>query len=127
MHAFKGLKAPLPCLFGWRCYNLYWMAKQHLLLKVAMVSVWTNGSTCMKELILINLAAVVSAVRANIDQCLPSGQKLHTLAGLAWEASASFVMCLVSYIKENHESYALSKYPGAMQWSLNLCLGYRVC
>jgi hypothetical protein len=57
---------------------------------------------------------------------LPHGKELHTLARLALEASSSFIMCMVSFTEENRESYALSNYPDAMQWSLNSRLGYRV-
>jgi hypothetical protein len=69
--------------------------------KVSSTSVWTNGSTGTKEFMLTNLAAVVSAVRANIDQRLPHGKELHTLARLALEASSSFVMSMVSFTEEN--------------------------
>jgi hypothetical protein len=91
--------------------------------KAATASVWTNGSTGTNEFIMTSLAAVVSAVRANINQRLPHGQKLHNLAHLALEASALSVMC-ISFIEENRELYALSNYPDAMQWSLNSRLGY---
>jgi hypothetical protein len=62
---------------------------------------------------------VVEAVRATIDQRLPPGKELHTLVNLALESSAAFVMSMVWFIEENRESYALSNYPDAMQWSLN--------
>ncbi len=65
-------------------------------------------------------------MRATIDQRLQHGKELHTLARLALESSASFIMSMVSFIEENRESYALSNYPDAMQWSLNTRLGYRV-
>jgi hypothetical protein len=125
VHALKGLEAPLPRLFG-EAITFTGRQNNTFFSKVGTASVWTNGSTGTKEFILTNLAAVVSAVRANIDQRLPHGRKLHTLARLALEASASFVMCFVSFIEENRESYALSNYPDAMQWSLNSRLGYRV-
>jgi hypothetical protein len=80
----------------------------------------------MKEFIPTNLSMVVEAVRATIDQRLPHGKELHTLATLALESSSSFVMSMVSFVEENRESYALSNYPDAMQWSLNTRLSYRV-
>jgi hypothetical protein len=73
-----------------------------------------------------NLSMVVEAVRATIDQRLPHGKELHTLANLALESSSSFVMSMVSFIEENRESYALSNYPDAMQWSLNTRLAARI-
>jgi hypothetical protein len=125
VHSIKGLEAALPSLFG---DMITFTGRQNTSFysKVTSASVWTNGSTGTKEFILTNLAAVVSAVRANIDQRLPHGKELHTLARLALEASSSFVMSMVSFTEENRESYALSNYPDAMQWSLNSRLGYRV-
>jgi hypothetical protein len=72
------------------------------------------------------LAAVISVVQANIDQRLPHDKELQTLARLALEASSSFIMSMVSFTEENRESYTLSVYLEAMQWSLNSQLGYRV-
>jgi hypothetical protein len=125
VHSIKGMEAALSSLFG---DVIKFMGRQNTTLysKVPSASVSTNGSTGMKEFILSNLAAVVSAVRANIDQRLLHGKELHTLARLALEASSSFVMSMVSFTEENRESYALSNYPDAMQWSLNSRLGYRV-
>jgi hypothetical protein len=125
VHALKGLEAALPRLFG---DAITFTGRQNapFYTKVPTVSVWTNGSTGTKEFILGNLAAVVSAVRANIDQRLPHGKELHTLARLALEASSSFILTMVSFTEENRESYSLSNYPKAMQWSLNSRLGYRV-
>ena len=71
-------------------------------------------------------ASVVGAIRDNIDQRLPQGRTLHTLARLCLESSAAFVTSFVSFTEENRESYALSNYPDGMQWSLNTRLGYRV-
>jgi hypothetical protein len=125
VHALKGLEAALPRLLG---DVITFTGRQNTTFysRVPSASVWTNGSTGTKEFILGSLAAVVSAVRANIDQRLPHGKKLHTLARLALEASSSFIMTMVSFTEENRESYALSNYPDAMQWSLNTRLGYRV-
>jgi hypothetical protein len=125
VHSLKGLEAPLPRLLG-EAITFTGRQNTTFFSKVSSAGVWTNGSTGTKEFILCNLAAVVSAVRANIDQRLPRGKQLHTLARLALEASSSFVMCFVSFMEENRESYALSNYPDAMQWSLNTRLGYRV-
>jgi hypothetical protein len=125
VHALKGLEAALPRLLG---DVITFTGRQNTTFytRVPTASVWTNGSTGTKEFILGSLAAVVSAVRANIDQRLPHGKQLHTLARLALEASSSFIMTMISFTEENRESYALSNYPDAMQWSLNSRLGYRV-
>jgi hypothetical protein len=125
VHALKGMEAALPRLLG---DVITFTGKQNTTFytRVPSASVWTNGSTGTKGFILGNLAAVVSAVRANIDQRLPQGKQLHILARLALEASSSFIMTMVSFTEENRESYALSNYPDAMQWSLNSRLGYRV-
>jgi hypothetical protein len=125
VHSLKGLESSLPRLFG---DIITFTGRQHTsyFTKVPTVCVWTNGSTGTKEFILTNLAMVVEAVRDTIDQRLPHGQELHTLAKLALESSSSFVMSMVSFIEENRESYALSNYPDAMQWSLNTRLAYRV-
>jgi hypothetical protein len=124
-HSLKGLEASLPRLFG---DIITFTGRQHTsyFTKVCSACVWTNGSTGTKEFIMTNLAMVVEAVRATIDQRLPPGKELHTLANLALESSAAFVMSMVSFIEENRESYALSSYPDAMQWSLNTRLSYRV-
>jgi hypothetical protein len=108
VHDLKGLEAPLPHLLG---EAITFMGHQNntFFLKVATAFVWTNGSTGTKEFIMTK--AVVCAVQANIDQRLPHGQKLHTLAHLALEASASFVVCFVAFIEENCKSYALLNYP----------------
>ena len=103
VHALKGLEAPLPRLFG-NAITFTGQQNNTFFSKVASALVWTNGSTGTKEFILTKLAAVVSAVRANIDQRLPHRQQLHTLAHLALEASASFIMCFVSFVEENCES-----------------------
>jgi FtsZ-binding cell division protein ZapB len=125
VHALKGLESSLPRLFG---DIITFTGRQHTsyFTKVPSVCVWTNGSTGTKEFILTNLAMVVEAVRATIDQRLPAGKELHTLANLALESSSAFIMSMVSFIEENRESYALSNYPDAMQWSLNTRLSYRV-
>lgn len=125
VHSLKGLEAALPRLFG---DVITFTGRQNATFytKVASASVWTNGSTGTKEFILGSLAAVVNAVRATIDQRLPHGKELHTLARLALESSQTFIMSMVSFTEENRESYALSSYPEAMQWSLNSRLGYRV-
>jgi hypothetical protein len=125
VHALKGLEAALPRLLG---EVITFTGRQNTTFysRVPSASMWTNGSTGTKEFILGSLAAVVSAVRANIDQRLPHGKTLHTLARLSSEASSSFIMFMVSFTEENRESYALSNYPDAMQWSLNSRLGYRV-
>jgi hypothetical protein len=118
VHSLKGLESLLPRLFG---DIITFTGRQHTsyFTKVPSVCVWTNGSTGTKEFILTNLAMVVEAVRATIDQRLPHGKDLHTLENLALESSSSFIMSMVSFIKENRESYVLSNYPDAMQWSLN--------
>jgi hypothetical protein len=125
VHLLKGLESSLPRLFG---DIITFTGRQHssYFTKVTSVGVWTKGSTGTKEFILTNLAMVVEAVRETIDQRLPHGKELHTLANLALESSSSFVMSMVSFIEENRESYALSNYPDAMQWSLNTRLSYRV-
>jgi hypothetical protein len=125
VHSLKGLEASLPRLFG---DIITFTGRQHTsyFTKVGSACVWTNGTTGTKEFIMTNLAMVVEAVRATIDQRLPPGKELHTLANLALESSAAFVMSMVSFIEENRESYALSNYPDAMQWSLNTRLSYRV-
>jgi hypothetical protein len=125
VHSLKGLESSLPRLFG---DIITFTGRQHTsyFTKVGSACVWTNGSTGTKEFIMTNLAMVVEAVRATIDQRLPPGKELHTLANLALESSAAFVMSMVSFIEENRESYALSNYPDAMQWSLNTRLSYRV-
>jgi hypothetical protein len=125
VHSLKGLESSLPRLFE---ELITFMGRQHTsyFTKVPSVCVWTNGSTGMKEFILANLSMVVGAVWATIDQRLPHGKELHTLATLALESSSSFVMSMVSFVEENRESYTLSNYPDAMQWSLNTRLSYRV-
>jgi hypothetical protein len=125
VHSLKGLEAALPRLLGG---VIMFTGRQNTSLysKITMGAVWTNGSTGTKEFILGSLAAVVSTVGANIDQRLPNGKELHTLARLALESSSSFIMMMVSFTEENRESYTLSNYPDAMQWSLNTRLGYRV-
>jgi hypothetical protein len=125
VHALKGLEQALPRLLG-EAFTFTGRQNTSFYSKVPSAAVWTNGSTGTKEFILGNLAAVVSAVRANIDQRLPHGQSLHTLARLALESSSSFIMSIVSFTEENRESYPLSNYPDAMQWSLNTRLGHRV-
>ena len=126
VHLLKGLEVALPRHFGG---VITFTGRQNTTFytKVTLPSVWTNGSTGTKEFILGGLAAVVSAVQAKIDQRLLCGKELcHTLAWLALEAFSSFVMSMVSFTRENQESYALSNYPDAMQWSLNTRLGYCV-
>jgi hypothetical protein len=124
VHSLKGLECALPRLFG---DTITFTSRQHAsyFTKVPSVSVWTNGSSGTKEFIMTNLSMVVEAVRATIDQRLPHGKELHTLANLALESSSSFVMSMVSFIEEKRESYALSNYPDAMQWSLNTRLAAR--
>jgi hypothetical protein len=125
VHSLKGLESCLPWLFG----DIITFTGRHhtcYFTKVPTVCVWTNGLTGTKEFILTNLAMVVEAVRDTIDQRFPHGQQLHTLVKLALEYSSSFVMSMVSFTEENRESYALSNYPDAMQWSLNTRLAYRV-
>jgi hypothetical protein len=124
VHALKGLEACLPRLF--RDTITFTGRNTSYFTKVPNASVWTNGSTGTKEFILGNLPMVVEAIRNTIDQRLPPGKELHTLANLALESSASFVMSMVSFIEENRESYALSNYPDVMQWNLNTRLSYRV-
>jgi hypothetical protein len=125
VHSLKGLESALPRLLG---DVITFTGKPNVpyYSKVPTASVWTNGSTGVKEFILGSLPSVVAAVRATIDQRLQHGKELHTLARLALESSASFIMSMVSFTEENRESYALSNYPDAMQWSLNTRLGYRV-
>jgi hypothetical protein len=125
VHSLKGLEAALPRLLG---DVITFTGKPNVpyYTKVPTASVWTNGSTGLKEFILGSLPSVVAAVRATIDQRLQHGKELHTLARLALESSASFIMSMVSFTEENRESYALSNYPDEMQWSLNTRLGYRV-
>jgi hypothetical protein len=125
VHSLKGLEAALPRLLG-DVFTFTGKQNMSYYTKVPSVGVWTNGSSGTKEFILGSLAAVVSAVRANIDQRLPHGKELHTMARLCLESSASFIMSMVSFTEENRESYAMSNYPEAMQWSLNSRLGYRV-
>jgi hypothetical protein len=72
--------------------------------KVPTASVWTNGSTGLKEFILGSLPSVVAAVRATIGQRLQHGKELHTLASIALESSASFIMSMVLFTEENRES-----------------------
>jgi hypothetical protein len=125
VHALKGLYAALPRLFG-EVITFAGRQNTTFYTKIPSTSVWTNGSTGTKEFILGSLPPVISAVRANINQRLPLGKELHTLARLALESSALFIMSIVSFTEENCESYALSNYPEAMQWSLNSRLGYQV-
>jgi hypothetical protein len=125
VHSLKGLESSLPRLFGDIFTFTGWQHTSYFT-KVPNVCVWTNGLSGTKEFIMMNLVMVVEAVRATIDQSFPHGKELHTLARLALESSASFIMSMISFIEENRESYALSNYPDAMQWSLNTRLSYRV-
>ena len=79
VHALKGLEAALPRLLG-NVITSTGRQNTTFYTRVPTASVWTNGSTGTKEFILGSLAAVVSAVWANIDQRLPHGKQLHTLA-----------------------------------------------
>jgi hypothetical protein len=73
VHSIKSLEAALPSLFG-DMITFTGRQKTSFYSKVTSAPVWTNGSTGTKEFILTNLAVVVSAVRTNINQCLPSWQ-----------------------------------------------------
>jgi hypothetical protein len=116
VHSLKGFEATLPWMFG---EVITFMGHQNTTFytKVALASVWVwkNRSTVTKEFILESLSNVVSVVQANIDQQLPHGKELHTLARLALESSSSFIMSMVSFTEENRESCTLSNYPDAMQ------------
>jgi hypothetical protein len=108
VHALKGLEAALPRLLG---EVITFTGRQNTTFysRVPSASVWTNGSTGTKEFILGSLAAVVSAVRANIDQRLPHGKTLHTLARLALEASSSFIMSMVDPSRKRKGNHTLSQ------------------
>ena len=102
VHSLKGLEAALPRLLG-DVFTFTGKQNMSYYTKVPSVGVWTNGSLGTKEFILGSLSAVVSAVRANIDQRLPHGKELHTMARLCLKSSASFIMAMVSFTEENRK------------------------